>query len=300
MKRVQVQVPATIANLGPAFDSLGLALQLHNLLLAELADSGIEIQIEGEGSDRLPIDRNNLIASSAQTLADWQGIRLSGLRLTCHNHIPLASGMGSSAAAVVAGLLAADALLGAGLSTAELLGLAAELEGHLDNAAASLLGGLVVVGPGEQHPVFHRIRPAITRLVVVVPTLDLPTQQMRQVLPQQVPLADASFNIGRAALTVEALRIGDFALLAEATDDRLHQQYRQQHIPGYAEAESAARRAGAAAVVLAGAGPGLAAFGDTELEPIAEAMSAAFSARGLSSRTYLLAVDQAGARVQED
>lgn len=296
MTRVQVQVPATIANLGPGFDSLALALQLHNLLAAELADRGIEIQIEGEGSDRLPIDRHNLIASSAQALADRQGIRLSGLRLTCHNHIPLASGLGSSAAAVVAGLLAADALLDTHLSTAELLGLAGELEGHLDNSAAALLGGLVVVGPGGEHPVFHRIQPAITRLAVVVPTLDLPTQQMRQVLPQQVSLADAAFNIGRTALTVEALRIGDFALLAEATQDRLHQQVRLQHILGFAEAESAARQAGAAAVVLAGAGPGLAAFGDAELEPIAEAMSAAFNGAGIETRKYVLAVDLAGAQ----
>lgn len=321
MRRLQVRVPATVANLGPGFDSLALSLQLYNLLTVESAEGGLRVEITGEGRELLPADGSNLVAQALLRTYRERNQQPPGLVLRCHNQIPLGSGLGSSAAAVVAGLLAADRLLAAEQSpegqpadaggtagpdqagqpaqrrVGGLLGLATELEGHPDNAAAALLGGLVIVGPGAERPLYRRVEPAVTQVAVVVPNLTRPTREMRQVLPRRVPLQDAAFNIGRTALTVEALRSGDFDLLSEAMEDRLHQPHRQPHLPGYTEAVAAARRAGAAAVSLAGAGPGLVAFSAGGLEAVAGAMAAAFGEHGLSAREYVLAVDRAGAQV---
>lgn len=298
MKRVQVSVPASVANLGPGFDSLGLALQLRNQLTVETTETGLEIRVEGEGQHRLPTDGDNLIARSLLHLYQAHGVEPPSLSLTCQNRIPLAAGLGSSAAAVVAGLLAADALMGSGLPPEELLAHAGQLEGHLDNAAAALLGGLVIVGPGEPLPLVRRLEPAVEQLAVVVPQLELSTQQMRSLLPKAVPLREAAFNIGRTALTVEALRTGDLELLGRAMEDHLHQPYRLPLIKGYIQAAAAARQAGAVSVALAGAGPGMLAFGQRDLPAIAEAMVAVFSDLGVKARPLVLQVDPAGAQVR--
>ena len=298
MDRIRVRIPATSANLGPGFDSLALAVRLDNELTVESIGSGIELQIEGEGRETLPTGEDNLIVRAARSLASAHGRQLPAVALVCRNHIPLAAGLGSSAAAIVAGLLAADALLETQLPRAELLAHAAQLEGHPDNAAAALFGGLVIVGPGSQPPLFRRVEPAIDELVVVIPELDLPTRRMRDALPDQVPLSDAAFNLGRTTLTVEALRTGEFSLLADAMDDRLHQPYRQAHIPGFEAAVSAAKAAGAAGVALSGAGPGLIAFAERELAQVGRAMVDGFQAAGVSARELVLPVDLQGAQVE--
>lgn len=300
MKRIRVRVPATIANLGPGFDSLALAVELYNQLSVEPRGAGLQIRFEGEGQEVLPTDQRNLIVQAMQRLAESRGKQLPGFELIGRNHIPLGSGLGSSAAAIVAGLLAADALLATGLSHSQLLKLAAQLEGHPDNVAAALLGGLVIVGPGQQPPLYHRLEPAIDELVVVVPAIELPTRAMREALPDRVPLQDAAFNLGRAALTVEALRGGDLTLLAEAMHDRLHQPYRQSHIPGFAQVSEAARQAGAAAVALAGAGPAMVAFAERNLAAVGRAMVEAFQAAGIPARELVLKVDRQGPLVRTE
>lgn len=312
---LRIRVPASVANLGPGFDSLALAVRLYNELEVQPLDAGLQLRIQGEGQATLPTDERNLIVRAARLLAERRGRSLPGLRLVCRNHIPLAAGLGSSAAASVAGLLAAEALLrdeaspegltsdsptssaapAAGPPRAELLALANQLEGHADNAAAALFGGLVIVGSDDDRPIYHRVEPAIRELLVVIPQLELSTQEMRKALPSQVALGEAAFNLGRAALTIEALRAGDYALLAEAMIDRLHQPYRQQHIPGFAEVVAAARQAGAAAVALAGAGPGLVAFAEQDLLQVGRAMVEAFDRRGVPARELLLQVDLQGA-----
>ncbi len=298
MNSVMVKVPATTANLGPGFDALGLALDLWNEAEFMPGDeAGWTVEVTGEGAEILPTDAANLVARSAQRLFERAGRAApAGLRIRCANRIPLGSGLGSSAAAIVAGLVGANALLGGPLDTPGLLRLAAEIEGHPDNAAAALLGGLAVVaaeGEGERL-VAQKIDVPHLSAAVVVPEFNLPTHAARAALPGQVALGDAVFNVGRTALVVEALRTGDLELLGRAMQDRLHQPYRLKLIPGAAAALAAALQAGAAAAALSGAGPGVVAFGKEPLEPVSQAMRAAFQTAGLPARAWVLSVTSQG------
>ncbi len=312
MKSILVKVPATTANLGPGFDALGLALDLWNeaeFTLPKGGGAGWAVEISGEGAGVLPIDASNLVAWSAQRLFKRvDKAAPAGLHIRCTNRIPLGSGLGSSAAAVVAGLVGANALLGEPLDTPGLLRLAAEIEGHPDNAAAALMGGLTVVitggnasgnasgEAGGDELVARKIQiPPLTALVVV-PEVSLSTHAARAALPGAVALSDAVFNLGHTALVVEALRTGDLELLGSAMQDRLHQQYRLELIPGAEAALSAAIQAGAAAAALSGAGPGVVAFGKERLGVVRQAMLAAFQAAGLPARAWTLAVTSQGAQ----
>ncbi|MEK6587916.1 MAG: homoserine kinase [Chloroflexota bacterium] len=295
MTRLSVRVPASAANLGPGFDTLALALDLYNELEVELTDADLALTIEGAGEGELPKDASNLIVRAALKLFRILGKKPPGLRLRSVNCIPLGGGLGSSAAAIAAGLLAADAIAGAGLSREDLLKVASDLEGHADNPAAVLFGGLILVSEG---PLICQVPIVDLQVAVVVPKLDLPTLQMRQVLPRNVPLTDAIFNIGRASMTVEALRRGDYELLSRAMEDRLHQPYRTPLIPGFDAARKAALQSGAAAVTLAGAGPGLIAFAPTGHARIADAMAESLHSFGLSTQSFVLAPARDGAQVR--
>ena len=295
MTQFRVRVPASSANLGPGFDSVALALDLVNELEVEVTADGVNLTVEGEGQSALPRDASNLIVRAALRLFRELGAKPPGLRLRSNNRIPLGSGLGSSAAAIVAGLLTADAVVGARLARDELLKIASDLEGHLDNPAAAIYGGLVLVGEG---PLVCQVPIGDLQVAVVVPNLDRPTIQMREALPPNVPLADAVFNLGRATMTVEALRRADYALLSRAMDDRLHQPYRIPSITGYEIARAAGLRAGAAGVALSGAGPGLIAFAPHGLTGIAEAISLAFHAQGLSARSFVLDPALEGAQIR--
>ena len=254
------------------------------------------MEVSGEGLGALPSGPTNLVARAALRLFERVGrAKPAGLQIRCTNRIPLGSGLGSSAAAVVAGLVGANALLGEPLDKLQLLRLAAEIEGHPDNAAAALLGGLVVVADGGENLMARKIEIPALALAVVVPEFTLPTRAARAALPQQVALPDAVFNLGRTALVVEALRTGDLELLGQAMQDRLHQPYRLKLIPGAEAALAAARQAGAAAAALSGAGPGVVAFGRGSLEPVSQAMLGAFAAAGLPARAWILTVTPQGA-----
>ncbi|NIM93043.1 MAG: homoserine kinase [Anaerolineales bacterium] len=296
MKRAIATVPATSANLGPGFDCLALALNLRNAVEIELAEMESEIIIEGEGEDMLPRDDSNLCIIAAKKVLQELGESENDLRIRMINRIPPGSGLGSSAAAIVGGMLASNALADGDLSVNDILNLALEFEGHPDNAAAALFGGLVIVS--HDNGVLLRTVPVPQlHVVCVIPEIDVQTSRMRQILPAQVSYQDAVFNIGRTALTIEALRMGDYELMGRAMKDRLHQPYRQSMIPGYQDAETAALETGAASVVLSGAGPALIAFAPANHQAIAAAMHDAFHAHGHDTREYVLELECDGAEV---
>lgn len=298
MNAARVTVPATAANLGPGFDTLALALSLRNTIEIRPAEEGVRVQFEGAGAGILSSGPDNLIAQAAVAAFDAIGQHPAGFSIKAVNRIPLASGLGSSAAAIVGGLMAADKLVEGGLTAGDLLDLAARLEGHPDNAAAALLGGLVLV---RRRGDMIEARAAPVRdlqLMVVVPELEVSTTDMRQALPQQVPLVHAATNVANLAFLLEALRIGDLALLAESTEDYLHEPHRLPLIKGAERARNAALQAGAAAVVLSGAGPGLLAFCDENQTAVSEAMVAAFTERGVVAHPFALGIDREGSRVE--
>jgi homoserine kinase len=294
--RVHVRVPATSANLGPGFDALGLALALHNEVTAAEAD-GVRVTIEGEGAGRLPTTADNVVARGVRQVYEAAGRPFKGVTLTCLNRVPAARGLGSSAAAWVAGLVAGNALLGGPLSRDALLALAARAEGHPDNVAAALLGGLTVscaLGDGRVATVSLPV-PATVRWVVLVPEIESATAEARAVLPSAVPRADAVFNVQRVCLLLAGLQAGRLDVLGSALDDRLHQPYRRRLFPWMETVIEAARAAGALGCVLSGAGPSLLAAVGGEAGPVARAMEAALSAAGVRGDARTFTVDTGGA-----
>ena len=298
---ITIRVPATSANLGPGFDTLGLALDLWNETVMTLAIEHT-VRINGEGAEKLSLGENNLIIQSAQKLAECVGKHLPPFHLDCTNRIPLSSGLGSSAAAKLTGLLGADTLLGNPLTHDEILDLATEMEGHPDNVAPALLGGLVVstMEAGRVFAQKIKLEPnhdIPIHITIVLPDFHMSTQEARAALPERVSLKDAVHNISRAVLVTEAFRNGDLNLLGKAMNDTLHQPYRLSLIPGAHEGMEAAKEAGAAAVALSGAGPSLIAFSSTEDPAIGEAMTRAFQSVGLTARTLSLGMCEKGASV---
>lgn len=262
-RAVRVVVPATSANLGPGFDALGLALGLHDEVEVRVAaEPGLRVEVEGEGADEVPRDESHLVVRALRVGLARLGAEPPGLSLRCVNRIPHGRGLGSSAAAVVAGLLAARALAddaGARLDDAAVLALADELEGHPDNAAACILGGLTIAWRDGTGVHATRLDPSPeVDATVFVPRFSLSTQTARGLLPSSVPHGDAAHAAGRAALLVEALtrRPG---LLLPATEDRLHQDYRAAAMPATLALVGRLRSAGVAAVV-SGAGPSVLAL----------------------------------------
>lgn len=255
--RVRVTVPATSANLGPGFDALGIALDLTDVLEVRAVGSDeTVVEVTGEGAGEVPSDERHLVARALRAALDLAGAPQTGLRLTCRNRIPHGRGLGSSAAAVVAGIAAARALIAdpEALDDAAALRLATEFEGHPDNAAPALLGGATIAWMGADGARASRIEvhPDL-RVAVAVPTARLATSRARGALPRSVPHADAAFTAGRAALLVQALT-GRPELLLEATEDRLHQRYRAEVMPSSLALVDALRGRGVAAAV-SGAGP---------------------------------------------
>jgi homoserine kinase len=255
-----VRVPATAANLGPGFDALALALDLWNEVEVDAEASEPAVVVSGEGKGELPEDASNLVFRSMAFLAKEAAGSLPPFALRCTNRIPLERGLGSSAAAVVAGLVAADRLLGAGLDEDRLLEVAVDLEGHPDNVSACLRGGLMVAYLSEGGWRAERLdaHPALHPVLLVPEHERLPTADARRALPREVPLSDAAFNVGRASLAVLGLTKRP-DLLAVALEDRLHQPRRLPLVPAAWAVFERLREAGIP-VCVAGAGPSLLAF----------------------------------------
>ena len=255
----EVVAPATTANLGPGFDCLGMALDLWNRLEVVPVPAGSpelsSVEIVGEGENELASDASNLTIRALRFLFDEAGLEMPGLRLRCQNVIPLSRGMGSSAAAIAGGLVAANHLCGNQYSWNELLEMAASIEGHPDNVAAAVLGGLqLVVSDGPQLYTAPIPVPEEIQAVLFIPEARIATSDARAVLPGQVSVADAVFNMGRVALLVAGMSLDRPEYLDVATQDRLHQPYRQPLFPAIKLIFAAARDAGALGVFLSGSG----------------------------------------------
>jgi homoserine kinase len=301
MKKVCVRVPATTANLGPGFDALGLALDLWNEAeFCQTTGKKISISITGEGVETLPTDETNAILAAALQLYTLVGKKPDGLTIRCINRIPLVSGMGSSSAALLTGMMGANALLGNPFPRDEILTMATESEGHPDNVVPAMLGGLVASVLDHDKVITRKLLVSPTAITVVMPDFYFPTKAAREILPEYVLRQDAIFNLSRAVLVIKALETGDLALLGEVMEDSLHQPYRLPLIPGALEAMKAARQVGASAVALSGAGPSLIAFSGQPADArIGVAMQRAFEAAGLKARIFPLNISHSGASVVE-
>jgi homoserine kinase len=293
-----IHVPATTANLGPGFDCLGLALDIWNDLEVSVEGHGLSIEINGVGANHLPRNEENAIFSAMQGYAAFLKKELPhDLRLVCTNRIPLGSGLGSSSAAVVAGMIAANAVLNGTTKIEDQLAFATALEGHPDNVAPCLLGGLVTSIINEGRVITNNLMIADFNLVLVHPFFNFPTSVARAALPIQVSRCDAIFNTSHAILVIEALRSGNLELLKVAMQDRLHQPYRLPCIPGAEKAIEAASEVGAVVTILSGAGPSLLSFSPTpdHNHSIAAAIQKAFQQEGIASEVFFPAVSQCGA-----
>ncbi|MCS7172975.1 MAG: homoserine kinase [Armatimonadetes bacterium] len=298
MSTLRVIVPATSANLGPGFDALGLALSIYNEVEASLSHHP-HLTLHGEGEGLLPEGEENLVYRAARAVADAVGAEVA-FSFRCWNRIPLGRGLGSSAAAIVGGMVAANELLGRPLDRSHLASLAARLEGHPDNVVPALVGGVTaaVMEDGTVHWVRLPVRDLPTA-VVAIPEFEVPTALARGRLPSRVPREDAAFNVGRTALLIGALATSRWDLLELAMEDRLHQPYRKPLVPGFEDVCTAARRAGALGVALSGSGPSLLAFAPSwQAVRVAEAMEAAFIGHGVRARAVVTRVDLEGTRVQ--
>jgi homoserine kinase len=305
---VSVDVPATTANLGSGFDALALALDLANVIRVEViaarTDPDVRVEVLGEGAGQLPSGLHNRFVTALLAGLGEGGVDAAGLgwRVHMENRIPVARGLGSSAAATVAGLVAADAFLDGALGRQRLLELATGFEGHADNAAAAIHGGLCVATQVDGRPEAIRLEPPADLLAALyVPDRHLSTAAMRAALPASVPFADAVHNVGAAALLVAALSQGRLDLLAAGTRDRLHEPYRARAYAELPELIAAALAAGAMGACLSGAGSAIVAFSDdaAAAEAIAAAMERRAAALGLAGRASVRAARAEGARVSD-
>ncbi len=297
MSVVRVQIPASTANMGPGFDCLGMALQLYNTVEMSLMKSGLYIDVQGEGAKDIPRNHKNLVYQAALKLFHQVGFKPEGLKIKLVNQIPVSRGLGSSTAAIVGGLIAANGISGHHVSPREILQLAYAMEGHPDNAAAAVLGGIVVVAVVDGEIKYIKMEPPKgMKVVVAVPDFVLSTKVSREVLPQQVSFHDAAFNLSRLALLIASLSQGDLDMLAASMDDCLHQPYRANYIPGMKKVIAAVKLAGAKGISISGAGPSLVAFGDHNHQLVAKVMKDTFHENGVTVKILLLDPASVGAR----
>ncbi|MCB4756744.1 MAG: homoserine kinase [Elusimicrobia bacterium] len=301
VKRVIVKVPATSGNIGPGFDVLGLALNIYNeLRVRVIGPSGKPplIRIEGEGEKSLPRDSRNIIFKAIRLVFNKAKKPLPQLDLRCINRIPLERGLGSSAAATISGLLAGNRLLGDRFSNEDLLGWASAFEGHPDDVAPALLGGIRASASVNSAVVSVPWPIPPLRLVMAVPDFALPTVKARKVLPRRVPLKDAVFNLGAVAVMHQAF-CGHAEWLRYLLNDRLHEPYRAKLVPGFYRVKEAALRNGAVGVTLSGAGPTMVGFvKPAKAKRVARAMKRAFKKAGVDCSLLILSISRRGALVK--
>jgi homoserine kinase len=263
-KKVIVKVPASTANLGPGFDSLGMALNLYAWIEMGFSER-TDIRLHGDQMQGVPTDKNNLIYKVAQSVFAEAGVSHPELEISMYSEIPLTRGLGSSASAIVGALVAANALIGNKLSRDRLFQMASALENHPDNVGPSLFGGLTVAFWDGMRAEYIRIEPdERLEVLVAIPEFHLATSKARGVLPREISMKDAVFNVGHASLLVAAFCTGRYDMIKHAMKDALHQPYRAPLIPGMTKILEEADRHGALGVALSGAGPTLIAFVDTE------------------------------------
>jgi len=299
---VVVEVPATTANLGPGFDCLGAALDLNNtfeLRCIEGDGERFDLIIEGQEGNHLRGGPDNLVYRSAQRVWKEAGEQPVGLEARVRLAVPPARGLGSSATAIVAGLIGANALVGSPLSKEKLLELAIDIEGHPDNVVPSLLGGLCMTAKAASHR-WRVIRcewADSVQVVVAIPVIRLSTSEARRVMPKAIPIPDAVVNLGSLTLLLQGLRTGNGDLIADGMHDRIHEPYRWGLIQGGHRVRDAAMAAGAWGCVISGAGPSLLALCKPDVaQKVSEAMVRAWDHAGVGSRAEVLSVQHRGSR----
>lgn len=300
-----VLVPATSANLGPGFDSFGLALDLHNRFQAELADEW-RVEVQGAGAGKLASDGTNLAARAMARAFSEAGRPELRAEIGCVNGVPTGSGLGSSSSAIIGGLLLGEALTGSTFGAERMLELATEIEGHPDNVASALFGGFTICWTEHSKPRCARFEPARGLAAVVVPaTGELATVTARALLPDAVTHADAAFNVAHAGLLAASIATGRPELLGAALADRLHEPYRAAAVGDLAEVHDILRDAGAAGVALSGAGPTVIGLVAGDTDEAAHALAEEVASRASRKLTALegrrapqaLRVDRTGARM---
>lgn len=304
--RAVVRVPGTSANCGPGFDCLGVATTIYNYLdLTLLHGNKVVVESSGEGSENIPRGKKNLAWQAVRRLLQEVGREtdFKGAIIRTKNNVPISRGLGSSSTAIVGGLVAANEILGAPLTRQELLKLATELEGHPDNVAPALFGGFTVSVMDKGAVQTFSFAPRIKlKLIVAVPDFELSTRLARKVLPKNISMKDAIFNVSRASMLIAALVEGREDLLPPAFDDALHQPYRKKLVPGMSEVFEAAKAAGALGAAISGAGSCLIAFTTTRSgleEKISSAMVEEFKAHDVKSKALILNVDKHGAQIMK-
>jgi homoserine kinase len=295
-----IRVPGTTANCGPGFDTVGMACTIYNYLtLEETGNNKIRVEVEGEGKGVIPSPKHNIAVQAVLRVFERVNYHHNGFDVKMKNNIPLARGLGSSAAAIVSGLMAANLMTGEKLSKEDLLEMATEIEGHPDNVAPALFGGVTISFMDGAKAKCLRVAPPIPlTMVVAVPDFPLATSAARQVLPQQVPFQDALFNVSRAALLIGSLCSGDYSYLTYALQDKLHQPYRKHLITGIDTVFAKACEAGAIGAAVSGSGPCIIAFVREHPQAIGDAMVAAFQSHDIAACYHVLQLDTQGAQEQ--
>ena len=307
--KVKMRVPATTANLGPGFDVFGAALSLYNEFEAEYAPGAVRSKfvLKGYGKKVLPKNEKNLLwQAMSETFKELNCDKysLKNLNVTINTGIPLSGGLGSSASAIVGGIALANALCGNKLSKAKIAEIAIRIEGHPDNVAPAVYGGLCVCAKeGSNHGSIIQLpipKPNELKVVMCAPSFELRTKRSRQILPKTLPINDVVFNTSRVAFLTAAFCTGDFSLLKKGMEDKLHQPYREKMIPAMKEVLNAALNAGAYGAFLSGSGPSIAALtAPKHAENVQKAMVKAWKKDSVSVKAYILDFDKKGLTTAE-
>ena len=308
--KFSVKVPATTANLGPGFDCMGLALPIYNTITVEetvMPGTGIEINIIDETNEMdvlsIPTDENNIVFKAIEMLYNSIGQTPSELKITINTQIPVARGLGSSASVIVGGLLAANELLGRPADEAALLSIAAEIEGHPDNSTPAILGGVVLSSLEDDGSVVYRKLnfPKDWNITVCIPDYELATNIARSVIPDEIPIRDALFNLKRSAMLIQAINTADKELMRYALQDKIHQPYREKLIPGLKEIKDALKHEeNVLGVVLSGAGPSVLIISHgNNLDKIRKTVSGVWEGLNVKSDILTLPVEENGAVIVE-
>ncbi len=295
MYKVKITLPATVTNLGPGLNSLGLAIGLYTTIeISHRDDDQLIVETDGEGAGRYGMGLRHPTALAMMRLFQKQETSILGLNIKINNTIPLNSGLGAEAAFWIAGVIGANNLMGGLYNRKQILEIAALVSGLPSQVVTSIMGGLTASFTNGEQVVYRAMPASSMNIVVALPELKQYNSDPAEVKPDRVPLTDALFNLSRVPLLVEALRVGDLKLIGQLMDDRLHIPYLKTQITGYDHVVEMARRAGALAVSLSGDGPALIAFAESNHKMIATTMTLAFENSGITARTWVVPIDTQG------
>ncbi|MEP6985414.1 MAG: homoserine kinase [Chloroflexota bacterium] len=295
MYKVKITLPATVTNLGPGLNSLGLAIGIYTTVeISRRDDDQLVVETEGEGAGRYGMGLRHPTALAIMRLFQKQENAILGLNVKVSNNIPLNSGLGAEAAFWVAGVIGANNLMGAIYNRLQILEIAALISNLPSQVVTSIMGGLTASFTSGEQLVYRALPTSTLRVVIALPALKQYTSEAAKVKPERVPLSDALFNLSRVPLLVEALRVGDLKLIGQLMDDRLHVPYLKPQITGFDHVSEMARRAGALAVSLSGDGPALVAFAESNHKQIATTMELAFENSGVKAKTWIVPIDTQG------